>query len=925
MKKITLLLFFLLLSCVLFAQKNGVLTGSLVDSANHKVTLDYATISVFKVGDTVLTTYKLSDDKGVFVINGLQTGIKYRLVINAWQYHILRKEIMLEASSPKADLGKLILSEKTNNLQEIVIKGERPPIIVRKDTIEFNAESFKTLPSAVVEDLLKKLPGVSLDDDGNIRVNGKSVSKILVDGKEFFGGDQQIATKNLPANIIDKVQVMDDQEAKRADPDLVAADVPQVINLKLKRAIKQGMFGKLYGGGGSGELFETGGILNIFRDTAQVSVLGYGNNINKPGFSMSDIQRIGGFSRGGSSSIMVSSSGGFSLDNVSFGGLGSGVQTSAGGGANFNTVTKKGVKINARYFYGQTSDLITRETNEDQKLGQGSLITRNSSIQDNRNYIHTISGKIDFKIDSLTSMFISPSITLGTKKGNGLDLKNSYRGSDNKINDAENNTLSNGSNTDYSVSANLYKSFKKRGRSFNSTLNISKRDNGNDNFNTSVVNFYDDGTSRKVDQLRGNEVRNFGISLSANYSEPINKVLSLSFVARSNYLENENALATFYKNPLNQSFDVAVPSLSETVRQTGVKNNLTSSLKLRLNKDLDINPGVVLNTITLRNRFIKYENFNQNYTFFAPQLSVRYKILSMQYTPSFSEPSVNSIQPVANNTDPLFIQQGNTSLQPEKSHNLYVSTFKYDVKQAMNYNFSVNGIMRDNSTVMSRQVSPVGVQTSKPVNVNGIWSLSMFGNLSKDYKNEKRQINVGVGFGTSYRKSLVIVNEIKSNTYNFSVGPRANVRLNLNDKFEFSQRYSVVMSKSMYDDAFYTDLKTTSQTSSSELVVRFPKGVVWESNYNIQFNNQKVAGFNNRLQMWNAGVYFLFLKNDRLQLKFSVNDILNSNVGRSVYISENSIRDTQTNNLGRYGLMTMTYNIQNFGGKVGGKSSFFGF
>ncbi|WP_316789004.1 outer membrane beta-barrel protein [Pedobacter frigoris] len=925
MKKITLSLFFLLLSCVVFAQKNGVITGSLVDSTNHKVTLNYATVSVFKAGDTVLITYKLSDDKGVFVINGLQTGIKYKLVINAWQYHILRKEVMLEASSPKIDLGQLILSEKANNLQEIVIKAERPPIIVRKDTIEFNAESFKTLPSAVVEDLLKKLPGVSLDDDGNIKVNGKSVSKILVDGKEFFGGDQQIATKNLPANIIDKVQVMDDQEAKRANPDLVAADVPQVINLKLKRAIKQGMFGKLYGGGGSAELFETGGILNVFRDTSQVSVLGYGNNVNKPGFSMADIQRIGGFARGGSSSMMISSSGGFSLDNISFGGLGSGVQTSAGAGANFNTVTKKGIKINAKYFYGQTSDLITRETNEDQKLGQGSLITRNSSKQENKNYIHTISGRIDFKIDSLTSLFITPSVSLGTSRGDGLDLKNSYRGSDTKINDAENNSISDGSNTDYSVSATLNRSFKKRGRSFNSNLNINKKDNGNDNFNTSVVNFYDDGTSRNIDQLRGNEVRNFGMSLSANYSEPISKELSLSFVARSNYLDNENALATFYKNPLNQSFDIAVPSLSETVRQSGIKNNLASSLRWRITKDLDINPGMVFNTISLRNRFIKYENFNQNYAFFAPQLSVRYKILSMQYTPSFSEPNVNSIQPVANNTDPLFIQEGNTSLQPEKSHSVYLSMFKYDLKQSMNYNFSINGSLRDNSTVMSRKVSAEGVQTSRPVNVNGIWSFSMFGNLSKDYKNEKTQINVGLGFSTGYRKSLVIVNDIKSNTYNFSFTPRANIRFNLNDKFEFSQRYSITSNKSMYDDPFYTDLRTISQTSSSELVVRFPKGVVWESNYNIQFNNQKVAGFNNRLQMWNAGVYFLFLKNDRLQLKFSVNDILNSNVGRTVYISENSIRDMQTNNLGRYGLMTLTYNIQNFGGKVGGKERFFGF
>ncbi|RZK04090.1 MAG: TonB-dependent receptor, partial [Flavobacterium sp.] len=258
---------------LVYAQK-GSITGTLVDSTNHKTTLNFATISVFKGADTTLNTYKLSDDKGVFKIPNLELGVKYRLVINAWMYNVIRKEVMLTAANPTIDLGKLALSEKQNNLNEVVIMSERPPIIVRKDTIEFNAESFKTLPSAVVEDLLKKLPGVAIDANGGIMVNGKSVSKILVDGKEFFGGDQQIATKNLPANIIDKVQLSDDPEAKRRDPDIVAGNIPQIINLKLKKAIKSGAFGKVYAGGGPKELFEAGGIMNFFRDTTQVSMLG---------------------------------------------------------------------------------------------------------------------------------------------------------------------------------------------------------------------------------------------------------------------------------------------------------------------------------------------------------------------------------------------------------------------------------------------------------------------------------------------------------------------------------------------------------------------------------------------------------------------------------------------------------------------------
>lgn len=223
-------------------KKNGSISGILADSANHKTTLNYSTVSVYKVGDSVLNSYKLSDDKGVFKINNLLIGIKYRLIITAWQYGTYRKEVSITAENPNINLGTLYLLTQANDLNEVNIVAERPPVIVRKDTIEFNAESFKTLPSAVVEDLLKKLPGVQIASDGSIMVNGKTVSKILVDGKEFFGGDQQIATKNLPANIIDKVQVVDDKQAKRRDPDLTAANIPQIINLKLKKSDQKGRF-----------------------------------------------------------------------------------------------------------------------------------------------------------------------------------------------------------------------------------------------------------------------------------------------------------------------------------------------------------------------------------------------------------------------------------------------------------------------------------------------------------------------------------------------------------------------------------------------------------------------------------------------------------------------------------------------------------
>jgi hypothetical protein len=924
MKRILIALALIFTSSILFAQK-GTITGVLVDSANTKTTLNYATISIFKGTDTVLTTYKLSDDKGTFRIPNLELNVKYRLVINAWLYNIGRKEIIISAANPNLNLGQIQLSEKRNTLNEVVINSERPPVIVRKDTIEFNAESFKTLPTAVVEDMLKKLPGVAVAADGSIQVNGKTVSKILVDGKEFFGGDQQIATKNLPANIIDKIQVSDDQEAKRRDPDLEAVNTPQVINLKLKRAIKKGAFGKFYAGGGLNELFEAGGIMNFFRDTTQVSVLAYGNNVNKPGFSIGDISRIGGFSRTGINSVMINSDGGFALNNISFGGSAVGVQDSYGAGANFNTLTKNGIKINGKYFFGQSNTLIDQLADQEQTLGTNKLFTNTNSNQKNRGFNHILGAKADWKIDSLTNLTIEPTITIRDSRNKMLLQTQNLNTTNQLLSTGNTATRVVGDNTEYLIVANLWKDFKKAGRSLNTSVNISQKDNFNDNYTLSQNNFYAPLSSSSLDQLRNNDIRSFNIYFSANYNDKISKKLSYTIATSGNYIDNENALSTYYGNPLNQAYDIFVPNFSQTVNQLGTKTNSRASINWKATKDLSIQPGFTFNTIDLKNSFSSNPSFEQHYQFFAPAMIIRYKVYSVSLSSSFREPDVNYIQPVANNTNPLYVQNGNANLLPAKTYSINLNLYKYDTKNSLNYNAYLSGSIQKDAIVLSRFIDDNGVQTTTPFNADGIWQYNGGFNITKDIKNAKRQITLGTGFWANVNRNLLEVEGVRSFANIFSISPRFNARINLNDKFELGETYSLSINKSTYVDPFFVNRDFLTHYSDTEMIIRYPKKIVWETNYRIQYNTQTVAGFNNSIQLWNAGVTFLFLKNDRMQLKLSVNDMLNTNTRRYLNISENSIRDTRTNNLGRHGLLTLTYNIQNFGGKVGGKDTFFRF
>src|SRR6188768_1028088 len=233
----------------------GTLKGKITDSATAKP-LGFATVTVFNAADTAIITYRLSTPDGDFKVPGIPFDINCRVVISYSGYSIFRKEFTIIASQATLDIGSIKLTTDAKTLDEILVYSERPPVIMKKDTIEFNASAFKTLPNALVEDLLKKLPGVMVDRDGNITANGKRVNRILVDGKSFFGDDPKMATRNLPANVIDKVQVTEDKDEANRNTNGDLTNVGQVINLTLKKGVKKGWFGKLYGGAGTKDRYE---------------------------------------------------------------------------------------------------------------------------------------------------------------------------------------------------------------------------------------------------------------------------------------------------------------------------------------------------------------------------------------------------------------------------------------------------------------------------------------------------------------------------------------------------------------------------------------------------------------------------------------------------------------------------------------------
>jgi len=238
MKQIFCILFLFLYCGFSFAQK-GSISGQVMDTAQHRQ-ISLATITVFTAADTSVITYRLSNENGAFKIQGLPLDKALRFIVSYSGYAAYRQEFTLSASHSDLHFDSIVMTASSKQLDEVVVMAERPPVVIKNDTIEFNASSFKTLPNALVEDLLKKLPGVQVDKDGNITVNGKPVSRMLVDGKNFFGSDPKMATRNLPANIIDKVQVTDDKEELLRSGDNNINNVGKVVNITLKKGLKKG-------------------------------------------------------------------------------------------------------------------------------------------------------------------------------------------------------------------------------------------------------------------------------------------------------------------------------------------------------------------------------------------------------------------------------------------------------------------------------------------------------------------------------------------------------------------------------------------------------------------------------------------------------------------------------------------------------------
>jgi hypothetical protein len=930
MKKTIITALLSIICLQLFAQ--GSIKGKLMDTVSKKP-LGFATVTIFKSPDTTLITYRLSNPEGEFRVPGLPLNTSCRVVISYSGFDAFRKEFTLANDSP-LDLGTINMSPSSKSLDEVLVIAERPPVTVKKDTIEFNASSFKTLPTSLVEDLLKKMPGIQIDAEGNITANGKKVNRILVDGKAFFGDDPKMATRNLPANVIDKVQVTTDKDEENRNTTGDLTNIGQVINLTLKKGVKKGWFGKLYAGGGTEDRYEIGGIANIYRDTMQLSVLAFSNNVNRSGFSLKEVQDLGGFGRSGYNSVMISSrSGGqtgFALNGISFGGLDAGIARSTGAGFNLNHAPNKRNSFFLQYFFGSTKNNI-EQTNNTQQFFHDTAVNNRTILNNDRTALnHTVSIGANIKPDSLTDITFRSGYTYTASDENIDAIVNLTNNKAGDISSGQGNQFNNFYGNRYNHSLSLTRRFKaKKGRSLN-VYNYVYYNGNLQRYITESDNYYyvPDTTTSIIRQLRRQDAPGLNGSSSLSFTEPLTKKLTLRINERHDFLKDKQDIGTFNIDPSSFKYELLDYARSSGFERTQNKFTSYAGLSYRL-KQVTLNAGMNVLWQNIRNEFKNISQpINMHLFNVLPSVSMQWKQLSAQYSMNVNAPQISYLIPVPDNTNPFAIRYGNPYLKPSRQHNFYVSNYNFFQGTGASYNLYVNANLINSDVIMSRTVAPNGIQSDRPVNADGSAQLSMGMGYGKEYKNKQKFIfSYRISPNASYNKRKLIVNNNESTAKTFSYGANLNIGLNWNDLIEFRPLYSPYISQTTYTDPYFKNIKAVTHNIEGELIIRLPKKLVWETNVAYRNTTQVAPGLPKTNIFWNAAVTLLMFKGDVGLLKLSVFDILDRNNGYYRYTTQNQIVDQRTNVLQRFGELSFTYNIRNMGApkKVGGKDRLFMF
>lgn len=911
-----------MLSAILSNAQNSSLKGTVTDSVEKKNPVN-AVISVMRQSDSVLVKFSRATNDGGFTVAGLEGGTYIVMVTHPLMGDYF--DVVTVPANETKNMGRLYMTPKSKLLTEVLLKTGTP-IRIKGDTTVYTADSFKVRPGANVEELLRRLPGIQVDKDGKITAMGERVKKVLVDGEEFFGSDPGIATKNLRADAVKEVEVFDKKSDQAEFTGIDDGVKDKTINLKMKK--KEGYFGKLELGGGLKDKYNNSAMINSFKDKRKLAAYGIMSNTGQTNLDWEDAQNYGGGSDnmqtgmddGGGMWISMSTS-----DDENFYGGRNGIPQNWNGGIHFSDKFGANDKqsFNSGYKFTKVNAPGMRNTFSKVFLPDSAWSTNTFNNTFSSTVKHAVNMTIDLNLDSANSL----KWTTRANKRNARTSNDLFTESFTEEGDSINNSKrfsTNNSETKNLTSTLLWRhKFKKLARTLSVNTDFTWSQSDNDGLLYSLNKFYQGGTIADIDTVDQMNIRNTdatGLTTKIAYTEPLGKDFYLELSHSIAWNKNTNERITNEKGS-NGKYEDIIDTLSNNFVFDRIVN--TPGLNFRMNKKkytYSFGASVGFSRF-LQENVTEGTKTKYNFTNFFPRASYTYKFkpsqnLRFNYNGSTTAPTLEQLQPIRVNTDPLNEYIGNPDLDQSFRHSFSVGYNSYNVLKEKNVftNLSLN--FTQNAFVQASNFVAGGKRTIQTVNADGVYNINLYSDYGFKLKNKLR---LGFGPTMNLNRNIDFVDNVKNVTTTRNIGVRVNVSKYKENKYDFWMGPSITFNRSRASLNPNANADFWQIEGWANGRVMLPKNFEINSDMNVQIR-QKDPRFtqNNNITIWNAAVTKRFLKDNKLEAKFGLYDILNQNKGYQRDFNSSSFTETYFNTLQRFWLLTLTWNISKNGKPASG-------
>ena len=896
------LLTFLVINTSYAQERRSNVVGQVVEQTTG-LPIEQATVRLLQPKDSTLVSGTTSGKDGTFSLSNVRAG-RYLLSITYVGFNPIYKSLNVTGRRSTTRVGTLELSDAAIQLDEAVIVAKAPEVTFRNDTLEYNADSYKLTEGSVLEDLLKKMPGVEVDSQGKITVNGKEVTKVMVDGKEFFSDDPQVASKNLPAKMIDKLQVLDKKSDMAKMTGFDDGEEETVINLTVKPGMKRGWFGNAYGGYGNKERYEGNAMVNRFVNNDQITLMGGANNTNNMGFSDMASSMFSGM-RGGRGG----------------GSAGSGITSSGNAGLNFSKEFKPGTVLGGNVNYSH-SDNEARNKSNRQNILPGDSSNYENRVANSRSKSDNIGANLRFEWepDTLTRFIFQPSFNVSRNWSDSFSDQTTLDNNLDSVNVNQTATHSESQGHNLNVRLEFSRKLNSRGRTISISLSGGNSDSKSDGSNRSNLRYFRDLTnSELIDQQSRYENQSFNYRAYISWVEPIghgnfiqatysfsqNRQESLKNVFTQDPSGHYTLLDTAYSQSYRNNFINQRASVS--FRSQREKFNYT--IGLNLDPSYSSSENFVGDTVLSR---LSRRVLNLSPTARFNYLFDKRTHLRVDYNGRTSQPSMTQLQPVTDISDPTNIVTGNPDLAPTYTNNMSVrfQRFTPEKQQAffvmLNMRYVINAIVS-----YSAYDYDTGVRTTTYRNVNGNYSGNLQTMFNTPLRNRKFTVNTTTSL--SYNNNNGFINEQKNTSRNLNINERAGIDfrsdiidLGLNGTFRYNQARNTLQEQN--------NQSTFNYGIGAYSTLYLPWDIKVESDLTWSANSGYGEGYKQNEVLWNASLSKSFLKNKQATLRFKIYDILQERSNISRAITASYIQDSEYNTLNSYFMFHFIYRFNIFKG-----------